>query len=436
MTKEVHSKTKRTIGWREVARFIVSLMALFFCYRLILASAASGLSRLFSTSAIVQLNVGPADAAVRLAPSDPEAHYTRALTLVNLQRLDEAVVELKQATALRPYHYYEWLDLGVTLDRIGDRTAAISALQESVRLAPSFAQPHWQLGNLFYQQGQYAEAFAELRSAVKSNPALVTGMMDLAWVAADGDVGDFEALTQPQTARAHLHLAVFLAKHGRGADAARQVTEAGEPQEVFDRGLLNETMFTLLEARQFPDAYAAWAASHPRAVEKSSNASIKLLNGDFVEPIIQDDPGFGWQLSAIPNVLASIDPSGPGPGTRSLRIVFGGDSPLAGQAIHQLVLLTPNTHYSLSFAARVEQLVSGGPPVIVALAADAKTTKILGQSEPLSSGTSGWATYKVSFSTDENTSVVIIGLQRIACNQSPCPIFGELWLSRFSLAKT
>src|SRR5256885_1072901 len=134
MTKQVDSKLKKTIGWREVLRFALAFVALFGCYRLIVASATAGVSRLFSTSAIIQANVGAADVAVRLAPGDPEAHYTRALSLVNLRRLDEAVLELKQATFLRPYHYYEWLDLGVTLERTGDQPAAMLALKESVRL--------------------------------------------------------------------------------------------------------------------------------------------------------------------------------------------------------------------------------------------------------------------------------------------------------------
>jgi hypothetical protein len=40
----------------------------------------------------------------------------------------------------------------------------------------------------------------------------------------------------------------------------------------------------------------------------------QFLNGDFLEPIIQNDPGFGWQVTPTPNVVVSIDPSGPAPG--------------------------------------------------------------------------------------------------------------------------
>ncbi len=151
---------------------------------------------------------------------------------------------------------------------------------------------------------------------------------------------------------------------------------------------------------------------------------------------MQDDPGFGWQLLAVPNVSASIDPSGPSPATRSIRLQFEGDNPLDSQLLDQLILVEPNSRYSLSFVARAENLVSGGPPVILVLVGSGKATRILSQSEPLSTGTNGWTPDKVDFSTDENTSAVKVSLQRLPCKQSPCPIFGMLWLSRFSLAKT
>jgi hypothetical protein len=435
MVDPVDSRLKRKIGWRHILRFCLALVGLFCCYRLTVDAASSGLSRLLSTTAIIQSKIGPADMAVRLAPDDPEAHYTRALSLVNLERLDDAVAELRQTTRLRPSHYYEWLDLGVTLDRLGDQTAAVAALRESVRLAPSFAQPRWQLGNLLYRQGRYPEAFAELRLGAKSNPGLVEGMMQLAWVAAEGDVGSFETLVNPDSGRRHLELASFLAKQGKGAEAARQVREAGEPQDQEERAILHQTISALLAAELFPEAYYAWATTHRQTVDNSSKASVQFLNGSFVEPIIQDDPGFGWQLPVVQNISASIDPSGPSPGTASIRLEFGGDSTPGSEAIHQLILLSPNSQYSLSFMARAMDLVSGGPPVILALSAQSKTRKILGQSEPLSRGTSGWTAYKVDFSTDENTSAVLISLQRLTCNQSPCPIFGKLWLSGFSLVK-
>lgn len=426
-----NSPPKKQRVFNGVLRFLLALVGLFLCYHFSVATAALGISRLFSTMSIVQSSVPAADTAVRFAPDDPEAHYTRGLALVNAGRLNEAAAELQQATQLRPHYYYEWLDLGVTRDRLGDQVGAVAAIRESVRLAPFFAQPRWQLGNLLFRQGQFEEAFAELRLGAASNPNLYESMMQLAWVATDGDVGKFEALVRPDSRESHFWLASFLAKSGKGADAARQIKEAGVPTEEWERRFLHQTIIQLLAAEQFSDAYAAWAATHPGS-DKSAKGQI--LNGNFVETIVQDDPGFGWQLALLPNVSISIDPSGPTPSARSLRLQFGGDNPPANQLVNQIVLLDPNSRYTLTFMAKSEELVTGGPAVISVLAPGANP-KILGQSGPLSPPTSGWTTYRVDFSVDEKMSAVVVALQRLPCNQSPCPIFGRLWLSGFSLSK-
>src|ERR1700686_3831968 len=308
MAEIVNPRLKGKIRWRTVLRLSLALLGLFFCYRLIVESASTGVSRFLSTLAIIQARIEPADEAVRITPSDPEAHYTRALALVNLDRLREAVDEFQQATRLRPHHYYEWLDLGVTLDRLGDQTGADAAVRESIRLAPFFAQPRWQLGNLLYRQGRYEEAFAELRLGAKSNPSLVEELMELAWVAADGDVGTIEALVQPPSRRSHLELAYFLASRGKGSDAVRQVKEAGELGDEVERALLHRTISGLLAAQLFSDAYDAWATTHIPAVDSSAKGPDQVLNRDFVEPIMQNDPGFAWKVSPIPSVGISIAP--------------------------------------------------------------------------------------------------------------------------------
>jgi tetratricopeptide (TPR) repeat protein len=420
----------RNRSWHIVFRFSLALLGLFFCYRLIIGSVRYGVSRLLSTVAMLQVNVEPADTAVRINPADPEAHYARALSLANSQRLAESIAELKQAIGMRPHHYYQWLDLGVTIQRVGGQQEAEVAIRESIRLAPSFAQPHWQLGNLLYLQGRYQEAFDELRRGAKSNPALAEGMLDLAWVAANEDVGQLEALVQPESSRSHLELARFLAKRSKGIDAARQVRKAGRPLDEAESKLLHQTISELLALGSISDAFDVWVLSHPNSAAERG----QILNGDFVEPILADDPGFGWQLPTTPNVLVSIDPSGPSSNTRSLRLEFSGESSTASPVIHQLVLMTSNGQYSISFLARTEKLISGGPPVVVVSEAAGKTPKILGQSQALSPDSADWKAYIVDFSV-ETTSSIVINLQRLPCKESPCPVFGKLWLSGFRLSK-
>jgi tetratricopeptide repeat protein len=413
-------------------RFALALLGLFGCFQLMVGSAKVGYSRLLSTLSMIQSGIEPADAAVRLTPTDPEAHYTRALALVNHERLEDAAAGLRQAVRLRPHHYYEWLDLGLTLDRLGDQEGAIAALRESIRLAPSFAHPRWQLGSFLYRQGKYQEAFAELRLGAKSNPKLFDGLLDLAWVAADGDVSAMELLINPQDTTSHLALANYLAKRGKGTDAARQVKAAGELRGEGERMLLRQTIMALLATGQFSDAYAIWAATHNLGSNENRGAG-QILNGDFLNPIAQNDPGFGWQLSTAPNVSAVMDPLGPAAGSQSVNFNFSGESPPGALLLYQITLVQPKTRYLLGFMSKTENVVSGGPPVITVH--DSSSAKTLGQSKPLPTGNSDWRQSEVDFSTDEKTVAITVSVQRMNCSQTLCPIFGKLWLSKFSISE-
>jgi Flp pilus assembly protein TadD len=417
----------------HILRFALAALALFFCFKLTVNSAKTGYSRLLTTLTIINSTVDTADEAIRLAPGDPEAHYTRALTLVNAGRLQDAVAELRVAIKLRPHHYYEWLDLGITLDRLNDTEGARAALNEAIHLAPAFSQPRWQLGSFLFREGKYDEAFVELRLGAKNNPPLFESLLALAWVAADGDVARMDLLLQPANTHNHLALANYLTRQGQGTAAAHHIAEAGKPVEERDRALLAATMKELVASKQFKDAYLAWSATHEVASAGGGDHLAQILNGNFSEPISQNDPGFGWQLPAASNLSVSLDPSGPVPDSRSIRLEFGGDQPYGNQFLSQLVLVQAATQYSLKFAAKTEGLVTGGPPVIVVL--DAGTDRVLGQSSPIPAGTSDWKDSKVDFSSAADTTATVICLRRLGCAQSPCPAFGKLWLSKFSLVR-
>jgi hypothetical protein len=429
MTDAVDSPHKRKLGWRQVLRFLLALVGLFLCYRLISDSARAGASGILTVTSFIQSTVGPADMAVRLAPGDPEAHYTRGLELVNAERVEESLDELRQATRLRPHHYYQWLDLGVTLDRVGDQAGALAALRESVHLAPRFAQPRWQLGNLLFEQRQYPEAFAELRLATRSNPNLFEQTLELAWIAANGEVATFQEFTQPDSKRSLFYMARFLAIKGQWMEAAKSAAAAGDPDDELDKSLLHQTTERLIAAHQFSEAFRAWSATH-KASKSNENG---LMNGDFTEPIVQDDLGFGWQLPSQPNVSAAIDLNGPASGTRSLVLQFTGDTNPKSALVQQLIILRGGSRYSLRFVLKTQELVSGGPPVVAVTDISGDSPKILAQSPPVSPGTSQWETSEVQFSTGDQTAAVLLTIQRAPCAENTCPIFGRMWLSEFHL---
>jgi tetratricopeptide (TPR) repeat protein len=422
------SKSSKLIYNRSI-QTAVAIIGLAFCLLCLWVAAVAGYSRLFSAYAAGSRRLDAAEAAIHLAPSDPEAHLIRAALLKAGNRLDEAVKEYEQAAALRPRDYVLWLELGLALDEAEDQRGAINAFREAVRLAPFYAEPRWQLGNVLLRAGQLDEAFSEMRRASKSNRAFLPQLIDLAWTIYNGDIASVKQAVQPEDSAARLALARFIARHGKASDAARIFRTIENVREEDLRAFLSE----LLAAREFRVAYEVWLEGQGR---KEGASGSGFDDGGFEEQIKFDDSGFGWQIARNQQgVRLSVDNVQPHEGGSSLRLDWSGNSNPGLAIISQIVLVEPNARYRVRFSFRTEELVTGGLPLITILDANAEDSALFAQSDPLPPNTASWQERSVEFTTAKETQAVLVVLRRQSCSSSPCPVFGRLWLDDFSLQK-
>ena len=167
---------------------VIATLATVLCSWAIWEAARTGIERTLAERAELTGEIDSADRAIKLAPNDAEAHFARGEVLQNSEDYSGASVEFERAVQLRPRDYFLWLMLGVTRDENQDQEGALRALRQAAALAPSYAPPRWQLGNLLLRKGQYDEAFTELRRAAIGNPNLWPNVIDLAWGIYGGDV--------------------------------------------------------------------------------------------------------------------------------------------------------------------------------------------------------------------------------------------------------
>ena len=163
-----------------------------------------------------------ADRAVAILPADAESHAARAEVLQRFENYGEARDEFERAVQLRPRDYYLWMLLGVTRDENHDPEGALRAFQQAIVLAPSYAKPHWQVGNLLLRMGQTDLAFVELRQAAQSDPSLWPNVYDLAWGVFDHDTNAVLRVVHPDTDIARMALALFFAHQKQAAAALDQ----------------------------------------------------------------------------------------------------------------------------------------------------------------------------------------------------------------------
>ena len=424
---------------------LIATLAALTCSWAIWEAARTGIARTLAERAELTAEINSADRAIRLAPNDAEAHFARGEVLQSNEDYSSASAEFERAVQLRPRDYFLWLMLGVTRDENQDEEGALRALRQAVALAPSYAPPRWQLGNLLLRMGQYDEAFAEMRRAAIGNPNLWPNVIDLAWGIYDGNVDAVVKVIRPESAEARLSLALFLARHNQPAAALDQFRQTAITANAKNETLLEE----LLKARAFNAAYEVWETIHGLPLGTLPDGRVlplgtlpdgrvsdtRIYDGGFEEPITVGQPGFGWQITpSVANVTMSVDTNEHQSGSRSLRIDFRGNSSPTSPLLTQLVLVKPQTHYRLSFAAQSKAFVSAAAPLITLTDASDPKDAVLSQTPPLRSDTNGWHDFAIEFITNSQTQAMMISVARQSCASDPCPAFGTLWLDSFKIS--
>jgi tetratricopeptide (TPR) repeat protein len=392
------------------------------CLFLMQAAGRVGFSRLLARYAQLENSIPAADEAVRLSPSDPETHRTRAAVLNRLQMPAEAVKSLESAASLRDRDDYLWLELGNAREEVGNTQGALAAFDQAVRWAPYYAHTHWQRGNLLLRMGRSTEAFTELRKAAAANRNYFPNLIDLAWGISGEDLRATENLIEIKDDNERLALIRFLARKGKGKESIDQVRLLSTPLSSDNK---NELARLLFAAKAFRDAFDLWADSPKLRVPT-------LFNGGFEEQLVLREGGFGgWILSPeqTKNKLA-IDVSQKFAGTRSLQITLEGNWTPGTPLLSQTVLVEPTKTYRVSFSVRTKDLVTGGPPMFTVN--DATNNQLLGKSENFPS-TASWLTQSFEFTALATTEAAVIRLQRNNCDPSPCPIFGVVWLDEIEI---
>lgn len=386
-------------------------------------SGAAGVASLLSNYALTTNQPEPANRAVSLSASNPDVTLAHAALLEASDDQAAAVSEYERATRLRPDDYVLWLALARAYEMSSDSNRAILAARQAVARAPYYSEPHWQLGNILIRAGRQDEGFRELGVAAKSDPTIMPGIVDLAWRLMNGDPKAVQNAIQPQDPQSYEALATYFRQHDAVDDAIAMYKAAGSTAQTG----INSYIAELVSKHKYADAYSLWAFN------RNSRSKEGLVNAGFEEETDLSEPGFGWR-SADPTPQTcrfTLDPTNPREGALSLRIEFSGDSNPGTPVISQLILVEPQTRYELQFSARSEALVTAGLPVLVIM--DANNKAVLGSAAQLPR-TTGWRDFVVDFTTTPTTTAIEVALRREECLM-PCPIFGRVWLDRFSLGR-
>ena len=382
-----------------------------------------------------QNNLDTAHMAVSMAPSDPLTHWRVAQVTERVMPLDQqsqAVTEYEKAANLSPNDYRLWVSLGRAYEQAGDPVKAETALKRAVALAPSYAYPHWYLGNLLLRIGRYEEAFSEIRIASDAEPELRGQQFNLIWAIYSNDTeGLIKSLGQRPDAKASFSL--YLLNQKRFEEGLRLWNSISTEEKRANRGVAALMVTVLKNDLRFHDAVKVW---NDVASDRYRAEVGQIFDGSFEHMAGSGEHVFAWQVQGAPHMQVGVDQNSSSSGTRSLRMRFQARTNLDDFAVSQLIAVQPNTEYELAFDLSTGKLETGSEPLIQIF--DASNAANLLTTPQAPNGTHAWNRFTYTFKTGDKTEGILLRIVRISCRteETPvCPIFGSVWYDDFSLKR-
>ncbi|HEX9110068.1 MAG TPA: tetratricopeptide repeat protein [Terriglobales bacterium] len=90
-----------------------------------------------------------------------------AVSLISLNRLDEAVARLHEALSYNPEFPQAHYQLGLVLEKERKFEEAIAPLQRAMELDPLYPEPHYTLGRIYQREGKREEAQEQIEKFKK-----------------------------------------------------------------------------------------------------------------------------------------------------------------------------------------------------------------------------------------------------------------------------
>jgi tetratricopeptide (TPR) repeat protein len=269
--------------------------------------------------ALVKTGRGPeaverARAMVSASPNDPDAHFTLGLAQSE-QDYTEAIRSFRRALELAPRHGLARYNLALVLNRADRQTEAAAELERTIAIDPR-PEAHYQLGVIYWHQGDLDRAVRALRAAIAVDPRYADAHYTLGavlkarrdWRGARDSLERALAL-QPELPAAHYTLAQVLEISGDAGGArehfmkaerlrreAARVQEAGVWTSVgtqkLDRGDLAAAVECFHRATTIFEAYAPAHYQLGRALQQLGQpeaarrafARAQQLNPSLIPP--------------------------------------------------------------------------------------------------------------------------------------------------------
>jgi tetratricopeptide (TPR) repeat protein len=344
--------------------------------------------------------------------------------------IPEAIGAYRKAVTVDPHSPHYWLDLATAYEVAGDSARAQDAYAQAKAASPVSAEVAFSYGNFLMRNGNYPEAYGELRQAVLSDPKLLPLAISRTWRALE----NVDQLNQilPLTSDAYSQAVDFFASNHQMEPALmewRHLMALGQSVSLASTfPFLDE----LIQEDRADDAHRVWGEARAAAGMPGEAAGQSLIwNGDFKQDFANG--GLGWRWSPVQGATIDFD-SQPAPnGSRALRLDFtGGRNINLGEPL-QVVPVQPQTTYHFHAYIRTEDITteSGLRFSII----DPNHPNAVGVLTDNLTGTHAWDTLDINATTGAETHFLLVRLYRAPSRLFDNQLGGTVWIAGVSLVQ-
>jgi tetratricopeptide (TPR) repeat protein len=357
-------------------------------------------------------------------------------TLGRFQQLDfvagdsnQAIIAFQKAIQDNPLSAYYWMNLASAYESVGDVAHARDAFSHARDVYPLSAQVAWNYGNFLLRQQQLAEGYAEIQSAIRSDPSLLTLAISRTW-RSNHDVNTLLNQVLPADQEAYFQALDFF--------ASAQQAEAG--LIVWQRLISLGKPFALPHSFPFldeliredrADAVRVWrealiAAGVPN--QEPQNGSV-IWNGNFAGDFTNG--GLGWRWDNPVGISIDFDAAMPEGNGRSVRLDFGGGNNPGISEPFEYMPVEPGHTYRFRGYIRTESIsTESGMRFSIHDPHHANVVDL--QTENLT-GTHLWNAAELQVVTGPDTHFLVVSLRRDPSRLFDNKLSGTVWIADLSM---
>jgi tetratricopeptide repeat protein len=344
---------------------------------------------------------------------------------------EEIVRAYKTATVLSPRNASYWADLGAAYDWAGRRSEALAAFHRALQLFPNSPDINWRVANFYVRAGQADQGLQCLRKALAGTSVPRKDVFALA-ARATGDNEKMLAEVLPVDRSILVEYLNFRIQRD-DIESARQVwhriLETNLGFGIHDALPYFDALIRHQQLSEVNELWIVLSKRFPSETHAGGADNNLMVNGGFEDEILNG--GWDWRIALAKGASVSLDTDTHRDGGRSLRIDFDASENLDYGHVFQYVPVKAGSRYHFSGYMRVEGITTESGPLFEVY--DAYNPGKLFLSTEGLVGTSDWSRREIDFTTNPNTSLLIVRMARKPSRKLAKQIGGTVWVDRVSL---